>query len=71
MQPYEFKTVKYIPKTKMLMPHFKEDGLDELMNKLGKVGWNLISTSEIASGGTTKELLLFFSRPAETLEEMV
>lgn len=71
MQPHEFKTVKYTPKTKMLMPFFKEDDIDEIINKLGRVGWNLVSTSEVSSSGTTKELLLFFSRPAQRLEEMV
>lgn len=71
MQPYEYKTIKYTPGTKMLMPFFKGDDIDEILNELGKVGWNLISVSQVASGGTTKEILFFLSRPAQTLEEMV
>lgn len=71
MQPYEYKTVKYKPKTKMLVPYFREDELDEIMNSLGKVGWKLVSTNLVPVSGSGKELLLFFSREAQTLEEMV
>lgn len=72
MQPYEFKVVKIKPFKNMMGTKLAtESEIEDATNHLGAIGWNLISTSEIAHGGSTKEIMLFFSRPAQRLEEMV
>lgn len=72
MQPYEFKIVKIKPfKNMMATKLVTESEIEENINYLGSIGWNLVSTSEIAYGGSTREIILFFSRPAQRLEEMV
>lgn len=72
MQPYEFKTVKIKPFKNMMGTKIAtETEIEDTMNHLGAIGWNLISTSEINHSGTTKEIVLFFSRLAQRLEEMV
>lgn len=72
MQPYEFKVVKIAP-IKRILPYkvISESEIEETIQHLGRVGWNLISTSNISASGTTKETILYFSRPAQKLEEMV
>ncbi len=72
MQPYEYKVVKFNP-IKRLIPFkiIKEDEIEDIINQLGKLGWSLVSTSNILQGGSTKETILYFSRPAKRLEEMV
>ncbi|MGK0389020.1 MAG: hypothetical protein ACI94Y_001754 [Maribacter sp.] len=72
MQPYEFKIVKIKPfKNMMLTKLVSESEIEDATNHLGAIGWNLVSTSEITHSGSTKEIVLFFSRPAQRLEEMV
>ena len=72
MQPFEYKVVKFTP-IKRMIPFriMKDDEIEGLINQLGGVGWQLVSTSDIKVSGTTKEIVLFFSRPAQRLEEMV
>ena len=72
MQPYEFKVVKIVPfKGTLSQRVISESEIEDKINVLGRVGWNLVSTTHASLGGATKEIILFFSREAQKLEEMV
>lgn len=66
---YESKVVKitYIKIGAMRVKRKSEEELEEVINKLGLIGWQLVSTVLY----NNVEMLLFFSRPKKSLEEMV
>jgi len=70
----EFKVVEISPMYQMKGLKMKYTGAEEIEKKivdLGLLGWNLISTSVANMNGSTYKTFLYFSRPMESLEEMV
>ncbi len=60
---WEYKTIK-IGTIGMWGARFNEEELDEIINKFGRAGWELISTSTINEGvGTTRYFVIIFKRP--------
>ncbi len=53
------------------MKPIETEEIDKVLNEMGLLGWNLVSTSVTSSNGSAKALLLFFSREKQRLEELV
>ena len=62
---WEYKTVKLGTVSFWKGVDFDENSLTEFMNKLGKVGWELISSFDTNEHqGNTLHIVLIFKRPA-------
>jgi Domain of unknown function (DUF4177) len=61
---WEYKTVKIGAVSLWKGVDFKEDEVNEYMNKLGRLGWELISAFDTNEGhGNTLHIVLIFKRP--------
>ncbi|MFK7774202.1 MAG: DUF4177 domain-containing protein [Saprospiraceae bacterium] len=65
MQKFEYKTIKMKPKRSGFSQKLEDEELVEEMNELGREGWELITSIDNKTGGTSMSIVLIFKRPLE------
>ncbi len=72
MITYEYKVLKVkVKKNVFSSKYYEEDHFEEILNKMGRSGWNLISSLPLTSNGTLLEVAYHFSRPSKNVSELV
>jgi hypothetical protein len=63
MNQFEYKVMKFKPKSSFFGGSFDNDEINKKINILGQQGWELITSENIAEVfGSTKEILMTFKR---------
>lgn len=61
---WEYRTVT-IDVAQFWGPKVEALQLDQMLNDLGEIHWELVSTETISGTGTTKNVVMIFKRPVE------
>lgn len=62
MQKFEYKTIEIVPNFGFLSIKIDKTSLDNMLNKFGNEGWELITSTPLTSNNTTKVVYYTFRK---------